>query len=166
MTEGVIKTQGTELFVIDDVTSSAGVIIKMSCPTGITGLGAGAKSQIDVTCLDTEEDQEFMPGLGAPGQMSVPFNFIPTAASHQGILTDLKESGRRLRWMVAFSDGTAVPTLNVQDEFVVPLLRTSAEFVAYIAEVTIDAATNDRVVGTMTLQRSGKVNWNWQGPTP
>jgi len=164
MTEGVIKTQGTELFLIDTVVNSEPAILKMACPTGITGLGAGTKSQIDITCLDTEEDQEFMAGLGAPGQLSVPFNFIPSAASHQGILTDLK--GATLDFLLAFSDGTSQPSLDSNDAFVAPSSRTSAEFKAYIAEVTIDAATNDRVVGTMTLQRSGKVTWNFDGPTP
>ena len=166
MTEGVIKTQGTKLYLIDTVINSDPTIIKMACPTGITGLGAGTKSQIDITCLDTEEDQEFMPGLGAPGQLSVPFNFIPSAESHQGILTDLKESGETLDFLIGFSDGTDDPTLDSDDAFEPPLLRTSAQFQAYIAEVTIDAATNDRVVGTLTLQRSGRVIWNFNGPTP
>jgi hypothetical protein len=37
---------------------------------------------------------------------------------------------------------------------------------AYIADVTIDVATNEIVRGTMVLQRSGAVTWNWNGPTP
>lgn len=164
MTAGVIKSQGTELFLIDNVTSSEAAIIKMACPTGITGLGAGAKTQIDITCLDALEDQEYMSGLGSPGQMSVPFNFIPSARAHQGILTDLK--GQTLPFLTAFSDGTALPTLSPQDTFVPPALRTSAEFDAYIADVSIDAATNDRVTGTLTLQRSGSVTWHFNGPIP
>ncbi|MGY6272437.1 phage tail tube protein [Achromobacter denitrificans] len=162
MTAGVIKTQGTHLFVLNTLATPDPVILKMACPTGITGLGAGTKSQIDVTCLDATEDQEFIPGLGAPGQVSVPFNFIPTAESHQGILTDLKESGAVLDWIMGFSDGTAPPTLDAGDVLVWPVARTAARFQAYIAEVTIDAATNDRVTGTLTLQRSGKVAWNFK----
>lgn len=161
MTAGVIKTQGTHLFLLNTLATPDPVILKMACPTGITGLGAGTKSQIDVTCLDATEDQEFIPGLGAPGQVSVPFNFIPTAESHQGILTTLKESGAVLEWIVGFSDGTAAPTI-VDDAMVWPTARTAARIQAYIAEVTIDAATNDRVTGTLTLQRSGKVDWNFK----
>lgn len=159
MTAGVIKTQGTHLFLLNTLATPDPVILKMACPTGITGLGAGTKSQIDVTCLDAIEDQEFIPGLGAPGQVSVPFNFIPTAESHQGVLTDLKESGLLLTWVVGFSDGTAVPTLDVSGGLTLPTGRTAAQFYAYIAEVTIDAATNDRVTGTLSIQRSGKVTW-------
>lgn len=164
MTVGIIKTQGTHLFLHNTVATPA-AILKMACPTGITGLGAGTKSQIDVTCLDATEDQEFVPGLGAPGQVSVPFNFIPTAQSHQGILTDLKESGAVLDWVVGFSDGDDSPVLDSDGEIEWPEDRTAALFHAYIAEVTIDAATNDRVTGTLTLQRSGKVTWNFK-PAP
>ena len=166
MTAGVIKAQGTELFLLDTVTGGNANILKMACPTGITGLGAGAKSQIDVTCLDATEDQEFIPGLGAPGQVSVPFNFIPTADSHQGVLTELKESGQVLDWVIGFSDGTAPPTIGTDGELEWPTARTAARFQAYISEVTIDAATNDRVTGNMTLQRSGRVQWNFKPVTP
>jgi len=161
MTAGVIKTQGTELFLLNTLVQPDPVVLKMDCPTGITGTGTGTKSQIDVTCLDATEDQEFIPGLGSPGQVSVPFNFIPSSAAHQGILTDLKESGLVFDWMVGFSDGTAAPSV-FSGTMEWPANRTAALFHAYIAEVSIDAATNDRVTGTMTLQRSGKVTWNFK----
>jgi len=161
MTAGVINTQGTHLFLFNTLAKPNPVILKIACPTGITGMGAGTKSQIDVTCLDATEDQEFIPGLGAPGQVSVPFNFIPTDQSHQGVLTDLKESGNVFDWIVGFSDGITSPTISGTN-MVWPVARTAAKFHAYIAEVTIDAATNDRVTGTMALQRSGKVTWNFK----
>ena len=74
MTEGVVKTQGTELFTVDALSSSVASVLKFECPTGITGLG-GAADQIETTCLDTVGDKEFTRGLGNPGQVSVPFNF-------------------------------------------------------------------------------------------
>lgn len=163
MTAGVLKTQGTHLYFANP-TSSDAELVKMTCPTGINGLG-GARDQIDVTCLDNTDDREFIGGLGNPGQVSVPFNFVPSAASHQ-TLFDLKESGEVIDWLIAFSDGTAAPTLDVDGSFVPPTLRTSAEFKAFVQDVAIDVATADRVTGTLTLQRSGKVTWNWNGPTP
>jgi hypothetical protein len=164
MTVGTIKTQGTELWVIDTTTSSVAAILKFSCPTGITGLG-GAADQIEDTCLDATEDRTYKRGLGTPGQVSVPFNFIPSNTSHQTIF-DMKADGSVFAWMIGFSDGSADPTLDSDDEFVAPASRTSAEFQAYIADVTIDVATNEIVRGTMVLQRSGAVTWNWNGPTP
>lgn len=164
MTTGTIKTQGTELFVVDTLTSSVAAVLKFSCPTGITGLG-GAADQIESTCLDALEDKSFVRGLGTPGQVNVPFNFIPSNASHQTIM-DMKADGSNFNWMIGFSDGTSDPTLDTDDTFIAPSGRTSAEFNAYIADVTIDVATNEIVRGTMLLQRSGAVTWNWNGPTP
>lgn len=163
MTAGVLKTQGTHLFFLNP-TSSDPEVVKLTCPTGIAGLG-GARDQIDVTCLDNTDDREFIGGLGNPGQVSVPFNFVPSAVSHQ-VLFDLKESGDVVDWMIAFSDGTGTPTVNSNDEFVAPVSRTSAVFQAFVQDVNIDIATADRVTGTLTLQRSGKVIWNFNGPTP
>lgn len=162
MTEGVIRTQGTELYVADTLSQSVASVLKFVCPTGITGLG-GAKDQIETTCLDTQGDKEFVAGLGNPGQVSVPFNFIPRDTSHQ-ILFDLKESGELLNWIELFSEGTAPPTLDGDGEFVAPAGRTSAKFKAYVADVNIDAATNEIVRGTLTLQRSGIVDWFFYTP--
>ena len=164
MTEGVVKTQGTELFTVDALSSSVASVLKFECPTGITGLG-GAADQLETTCLDTVGDKEFTGGLGNPGQVSVPFNFIPRSGSHQ-ILFDLKESAEVMPWVIGLSDGTAAPTLDSNDELVAPANRTSFGFQAYVADVTIDLATNEVVRGTLTLQRSGAVVPYWNGPTP
>jgi len=161
MSEGFMLTQGIDLFVLNTLVTPNPAILKMACPTGISSLGAGTRSQINVTSLDTVGDEEFITGLGTPGQISVPFHLKPAEAMHQGILTTLKESGQVFEWVVGFSDGTAAPTVN-NKKLVLPTARTTAKFRAYIAEVTIDVATNDRVNGTMTLQRSGQVTWNFK----
>jgi hypothetical protein len=154
MTTGVLKTQGTELFFV-----SSGAVVKLACPTGITGLG-GAADQIEVTCLDTLDDKEYRRGLGNPGSVSVPFNLIPTDASHQ-VLFDLQDSGDVISWLIGFSDATTDPTLDSNDNFVVPASRTCAQFQAYVSDVNVDIATNEIVRGTLTLQRSGTVQWTW-----
>lgn len=164
MTTGTLKTQGTELFVVDSVSTSVAEVLKFSCPTGITGLG-GAADQLEDTCLDATEDKTYKRGLGNPGQVNVPFNFIPSNASHQTIM-EMKTAGTVLDWLIGFSDGTADPTLDTDDTWIAPASRTSAEFSAYISDITIDVATNEIVRGTMVLQRSGVVTWNWNGPTP
>ncbi len=155
----VVKTQGSELFLVDTLTSSVAAVMKMTCPTGITGLG-GAADQIDSTCLDDMDDKQFTRGLGNPGQVTVPFNLHPDAASHQ-TLFDLKAAGDTVGWMICLSDGTPDPTLDSVDALVAPAGRTSFGFNAYIADVTIDVATNEIVRGTLTLQRSGAVTPYW-----
>lgn len=166
MTIGTLKTQGTELFLVDWLSSSAAAVLKLACPTGITGLG-GAADQLEDTCLDATDDKTYKRGLGNPGQVSVPFNFIPSAASHQ-VLFDLKEAGDTIGWLIGMSDGTAIPTLDTDDTLIPPAspLRTSIAFHAYIADLNIDIATNEIVRGTLTLQRSGPVVPYWNGPDP
>lgn len=159
MTQGTLKTQGTELFLAETVLSSEPTVVKMACPTGITGLG-GAATQLDQTCLDSVE-QEFRQGLPAPGQVTVPFNFIPTQFSHQSLF-DLKRDGSNLSWCIGFSDGIAAPTLDSNGEFETPVgPRTYAKFVAYVADVNLDIANNEIVRGTLLLQRSGEVDMQW-----
>lgn len=164
MTEGVIKTQGSELFTVDKLSSSVASVLKFECPTGISGLG-GAADQIESTCLDTKGDKEYEGGLGNPGQVSVPFNFIPRSGSHQ-ILFDLKDSREVLPWLIGLSDGVSPPTLDSDEELVAPASprRTSIGFRGYVSDLNIDIATNEIVRGTLTIQRSGSVVPHWNGP--
>lgn len=158
MTTGLVKTQGTELFFVDaSVSTSAPDMIKLACPTGIQGLG-GAKDQIETTCLDATVDKEFAGGLGNPGTVTVPFNLIPRDFSHQTLFA-LKASGADLNWCACLSDGTEDPTIDSDGIFIAPTLRSSFKFVGYIADVNIDIATNEIVRGTLTIQRSGAVDF-------
>lgn len=157
--DGTVKTQGTQLYLIDRFTSSEPAIVRFACPTGITGLG-GPKDQIDTTCLEVTDDATSVSGLGRPGQMTVPFNLIPAAFSHQSLF-DLKESGEVLSWIACLSESKTAPTLDSNDEFEPPNDRTSFQFNAYIADVNIDIAGNEIVRGTLTLQRSGPVIPTW-----
>ena len=154
MTVGTVKTQGTELFLINPLDSDP-AIVKLACPTGISGLG-GPADQIENTCLDTLGDKTYVRGLGNPGQVNVPFNLIPRETSHQ-LLFDLKADGRTLPWMMCLSESDTDPTLDSDGIFEPPMDRTSFLFDAYISDVSIDVATNEIVRGTLTLQRSGEV---------
>lgn len=164
MTTGVVKTQGTELFFVDTISSSVAALVKLACPTGVTGLG-GAADQIEDTCLDNQGDKTYQRGLGNPGQVSVPFNLIPRDTSHQ-VLFDLKDAGTVLSWIACLSESDTDPTLDSFDEIVAPVDRTSFAFEGYIADVNIDIATNEIVRGTLTIQRSGSVVPTWYVPTP
>ena len=158
MTTGTVRTQGTELFVIDaSVTSSEEELVKMACPTGITGLG-GPRDQIEDTCLDTTDEKTFVAGLGNPGQVSVPFNMIPREGSHQSLFA-WKQSGTLMKWLACLSESTTQPTADTDGNFAKPTDRTTIEFTAYVSDVNIDIATNEIVRGTLTLQRSGPVTF-------
>lgn len=151
-----VKTQGTELFFL---AGDPATVMKMACPTGVTGLG-GARDQIPTTCLDDVEDHQYEAGLGNPGTVSVPFVFKPQEASQQE-LWNLRESGDKISWLVCLSDGSGAATKD-DDELSAPAGRTSLGFVAYVADLNIDIATNEVVRGTMELQRSGPVTTHWK----
>ncbi len=157
MTIGTVKTQGTELFVIDTVTTTDPTIVKMACPTGISGLG-GPRDQIEDTCLDTTDEKTFQAGLGNPGPVSVPFNLIPREQSHQ-FLFAWKNAGTVMKWIACLSEAATDPTADTDGTFVPPVDRSSFAFDAYVADVNIDIATNEIVKGTLTLQRSGAVTF-------
>jgi hypothetical protein len=158
MTTGVLETKGTKLYFVGPGLA----IEKVACATGISGL-SGAGAQIDTTCLDSAE-KEFARGMLAPGQLSVPINFIPTSTSHQA-LTELKDSGDLVSWMIVFSDQTlAVTELDSDDRLVSPG-PTSVEFLGYVADFAIDIATDSIVKATLTLQRSGAPTWDFPAPT-
>lgn len=158
MTIGSVKTQGTELFTIDaSVTSSEEELVKIACPTGITGLG-GPRDQIEDTCLDTTDEKTFQPGLGNPGQVTIPFNLIPRNGSHQALFA-WKDSGAVMKWLACLSESGTDPTVDTDGNFVKPTDRTTIEFSGYVADVNIDIATNEIVKGTLLVQRSGPVTF-------
>lgn len=154
MTTGTLQTKGTRLFFA--VSESA--IHKVACATGIQGLG-GARDQVDITCLDSEE-REYSAGFPNPGQLTVPINFIPRSAAHQA-LTTLRESGETISWMIVFSDQAGSPTNQDSTGHLDSPGGTTAEFLGYVADFTIDVATNEIVRATLLIQRSGAIDWTY-----
>ncbi len=159
MTTGTVRTQGTEVFFVDNtVSASQPDLIKLACPTGVQGLG-GAKDQIETTCLDTIGDKEYAGGLGNPGVVTIPFNLIPRNFSHQ-VLFEFKRTGEVLEWIACLSESTEQPTVDSDGVITAPGTRSSFQFQGYIADVNIDIANNEIVRGTLTVQRSGNVVFN------
>lgn len=146
-----VPTKGTKLWLVQE--DSAGFdLIQIGCPTGISGLG-GAKSQIETTCLDSEE-QEFVAGFAQPGAVTVNLDFDPAKISHTE-LWDLSESGEKRNWVIGLSDGTALPTIDTNGEVTGPTTRTFIEFSGYVSDMPLDFALNSVVKSAMQIQRSG-----------
>lgn len=163
MAEETVLTQGTELFVIDTLSSSVAEIVKLNCPTGIPGFGAGVPAQIPTTCLDNLIGETSRPGLNTTSQVAIPFNFKPVRRSHR-LLYDLAEAKDVFKWIVCLSDGSNAPSLDSNDDFVAPAGRTSYTFDASVDSVILDIATNEIVRGTLTItiQAEGIVPY-WNG---
>jgi len=162
MADGDVKTQGTHLYFVDR-TGAVPALVKMVCPTGITGLTGGARDQIETTCLDDMDDRTFEQGLRGSTPVSVPFNLKPARAEHQ-LLWELRESGEKVDWMALLSESADPPTLDVGGVMVPPATRTSFQFTASISDLALDVASNEIVRGTLTLARSGSVVPTWFTP--
>jgi len=150
MTTGTIATKGTRLY----FAASASEILKVACPTGITGFG-GPATQIDETCLDST-DMEFFAGMANPGALSVPVNFINRSAAHQALVA-LKESGEKISFMVVDSDQTGAPVSVDSDGRLVSPGPTTKEFLGYVADIDYNYDLNEIKRATLTIQRSGAV---------
>lgn len=146
-----VKTKGTELWLVRNATAGYS-IVKIGCPTGISGLGGG-KSQIEVTCLDSTE-QEFVAGFAQPGAVTVNLDFDPTKISHTELWA-YAESGKTLTWAIGFSDGTTVPTVDSLGVVTYPPTRTFINFQGYVSDLPLDFALNSVIKSAMQIQRSG-----------
>lgn len=161
MSEGTVKTQGTHLYFVNPTGPA---LVKLTCPTGISGLGSGDVDQIEDTCLDETQEHTYQDGLANPETLTVPFNLIPRDASHQ-LLFAFKDATPRplLDWMALLSESDDPPTL-VGGEITPPATRSAFAFSAQIVGVVIDIATNELVRGTLTLRRRGAITPTWYEP--
>jgi hypothetical protein len=157
-----VKTKATQMWV-ERVDSTGSEWIQIGCPTGISGLG-GAKSQIDVTCLDSDE-MEYLPGMASPGALTINLNFDPAVVSHQE-LWDLFENDAVRKFAIGFSDGakTIVPTFDSSGAAVFPTTRSFVEFEGYVADLPLEFALNGVVTSAVSIQRTGARIPHWKTP--
>jgi hypothetical protein len=68
--------------------------------------------------------------------------------------------------MVMLADNTgAGPTTFDSDGRLVSPGPTTLEFMGYLADFTFDLALNEIVRGTLTVQRSGEIRWDFPAAT-
>lgn len=152
-----IKTQGTELYVIDP--SPAGspatpTVLKVGCVTAIDGIDTSIP-QLETTCISANA-RTYVAGLATPGNATFGINFDPVDASHVR-LHELKTAGTVLKWAVGWSDGTAAPTIGSGGSgFTLPSGRTFLTFEGYMSSYPFNFALNDVVKSTVGIQVSGE----------
>lgn len=145
-----VRTQGTQLYVIDPADDS---IITVTCVTSLSGLTSPI-DQIETTCLDSAA-REYVAGMATPGQAQFGINFDPQDASHLRLL-ELKNEGATLDFAIGFSDGTAAPTAAT-DGFVLPTTRSFLTFDGFLTDLPFDFSLNAVVTSTVSIQVSGEV---------
>lgn len=150
-----VRTQGTELFLIDPDDNS---VLKVGCVTTITGLTA-ARDQIETTCLDSAA-RTYEAGMATPGTASFGVNFDPADESHVR-LHELYRLGTKVNWALGWSDFTPPPpssgpnpTSDSAGEFDLPNGRTWITFNGYISDLPFDFALNTVVTSNISVQVS------------
>lgn len=148
-TADIIKTQKTELFWASAATTATRAVGVDS----ISGLGSGAKDQIETTTLDNAADKTFVAGLGNPGAVQIAFKIRADDPSHSALVA-LKDAGTVVSWGVYSSHAATAPTA-VGSVMQTVLARASVIFNAYVSDVSIEVGVNNVWNGTLTLQTSG-----------
>lgn len=147
-----IETKGTQVFFNPESTT----ILKITCPTAVTGVNGGAKDQIDTTCLDVVGSfREFVGGFATADVVNIPFVLYDGDASHAE-LKALQDSGAVIGWAVGLSDSPTPPTtLDSDGQIIIPAARSGFTFKGYVSNLTFDMDTNEVVRGTLSIQPTG-----------
>jgi hypothetical protein len=154
-----VLTQGTQIYFIDPALDSNGAGVReIDCATTFSP-GGNPADQIEDTCL-AATTRSYKPGLRTPGQATLGLNADPENESHVR-MHQLSESdpSPMLKWAIGWSDGTSEPTLDSNDDFVLPTDRTWFVFEGYISDFPFDFAANTVVTTQATIQRSGGSSW-------
>lgn len=149
-----IKTQGTQLYFIDDTNSAGCVIVGVECSTSMSGL-SNPREQIETTCLESDTRQ-YEGGLSTPGQLTVSINFDPSLESHMRLYELWRANGPNSKFAIGLGIPVNVePTVTSDCEFDYPTTRTFVEFEGYIADIPLEIALNSVVTSAVSIQISG-----------
>jgi hypothetical protein len=145
-----VKTQGTDLYVIDPADES---LIEVGCVTSIDGIDT-ALDQIETTCLSATA-RTYLAGLATPGTATFGINVDPSDASHVR-LHQLKIAGTTLQWALGWADGTADPTVDTAGEFNLGTTRSWITFEGFMNSFPFSFQQNSVVQSTVGIQVSGE----------
>lgn len=145
-----LKTQGTEIFILDD-TNSGNEVRKLARVTGGTGVG-GEAGEIDITDLDSVA-REFVTGLKDNGTVSLDLNWDPTDDSHQEL--EALVGGDNVEFMICGSEAETDPTYS--STFTAPSSRTTLHFTGGVRSFTKDFSTDEVWRGSVSIRVSGDI---------
>lgn len=150
-----VKTQGTQLFIIDEDAPGGAAVLAIKCVTSLDGLGA-PREQLETTCLEADA-REYVGGLSTPGQITVNLNFDPSNDSHYR-LYELWKENKSFKAAIGFSNLPGVPSIDSAGEFDFPTTRDFIAFEGYVVDLPINIALNAVVTAAVPIQVSGEYN--------
>ena len=149
MADNSFDSTGSEFFISLDGTTA----LRFDCPTAVNGLGFTTDA-IPNGCLDAITNTS-RPGKKTINALSVPYNVQKGSEAHEYLVNLVSNLTEEIPYCVAWSDGTADPTL-VTGDFVAPgtgpaFTRTCTIGTGYVASNNIDINNNAIYAGTFTF---------------
>lgn len=149
-----VKTQGTQLYIMDSEASGGCEILTVECTTALSGL-SNPREQIEVTCLESDT-REYEGGLSTPGQLTVTVNFDPRNASHMRLYQFWRDNADNFKFAIGFGGPVNVdPNISSGCEFDYPTNRTFIEAEGYVVDLPLEAALNAVWTAAIPIQISG-----------
>lgn len=147
---GTLRAQGTELYIIDP---DNGNLLTVGCVTTLDGIDA-TWDQIETTCLE-DLDKSFEPSLRSPGQMTFGINYDPANTVHNRLHAIYEAGSVDIKYAVGASDGTAAPTVDSNDDWVLPTSRTWINFLGFFTSFPFNFSQGQLVQPQIGVQISG-----------
>lgn len=147
-----LKTQGTELYILDS-TDTGNEVKKIGQITGGDGIGSGSATEIPATNLDSVA-QEFVLGLRDNGTITINVDWDPQSASHEAV--EALVGGSNVRWLIAASDGTTQPTFST-GSFTIPTDRTTFDFNGGVTTFPKSFSADEIWRGSFDIRVSGAI---------
>jgi hypothetical protein len=152
-----IKTQGTEIWVLD-TTQSPGVLLKLANITNFGDFGPQS-DDIDSTNFDSTA-KEKLSGLPDNGDATLQLN-VADLESHRW-LWDNNGNSERFYFCVGYADATTDPTAPGGSAIVAPTARTADIFYASVKSFRQTVGMNDILRATAALSISGAITRTWK----
>ena len=146
----VLKTQGTELFLIDEA-DTGNEVRKIGQLTGGTGVG-GEAGEIDKTDLDSQA-MEFVTALKDNGTASLNVNWDPQNTTHQTI--DALVGGPNKRVLICCSESEVAPAFT--SALTLPTDRTVIDLTVGFRSFPKDFTSNEIWRGSISVRVTGEI---------
>jgi len=122
-----VLSQGTHVWILHGNTPT---LTKMDCVKAFV-MGDDSTTEINTTCLEEPKTATSDWGLTTPGEGSIQIDTDPKNLSHMKLL-ELAADRAEVGVYVGWSDGEGVPTVEVDDEVLMPPTRTWSYFRAIL----------------------------------
>lgn len=152
-----VKTQGTQIFIIDPESSGGAEVLTVQCAISVDGID-GSREQIEITCLE-DIARAYEAGLITPGTMSVTIQADSRNESHVR-LHELYVTGAKFDVALGWGNGSDAPTIGSDGSFDLP---DSRDFIVmedtYVSNFPFSFELNAVVTSAVTFQLSGLPTW-------